>query len=215
MMIILSTDAIYQSNMKISSNSLEFQPRSSIQLLSTKTLLTFTRCAAACDQLVSCHTFDYDSTSKQCRLFAGDFSTGSIILSSSSTSSVGTIRISANLYSSIHNLPCQFCEQNRYEVCFMNTRTYQCPEHTYWNEYMCALQLFTNDTCENAIQCRSDLNLTCTFDCSSQSSKCTPLTSTSKYGSFVFLDRKCVCYYRCKCVVDNSHWCNSSWSMYW
>ena len=176
--------------MKISSNGLEFQPRSSIQLLSTKTLSTFTRCAAACDQLVSCRTFDYDSTSKQCRLFEGDSSTGSIISSSSSTSFVGSIRIAADLYSPIHNLSCQFCEQNRYEVCSMNTSTCQCPEHAYWNGYICALQLFTNDTCENAIECRSDLNLTCTFDCSSQSSRCAPLASTSKYGSVVFLDKK-------------------------
>ena len=191
MVIIFPVDAIYQSRMAISSNGLEFQPRSSIQLLSTKTLSTFTRCAAACNQLVSCHTFDYDSASKQCRFFEGDSSTGSIISSSSSTSFVGTVRISADLYVSIRNLPCQFCEQNRYEVCSMDTSTCQCPEHTNWNGYICALQLFTNDTCENTIECRSDLNLTCTFDCSSQSSRCAPLASTSKYRSFVFLDKKC------------------------
>ena len=178
--LIMPIDGVYQSYMVMSSNGLEFQPRSSIQLLLTKTFSMFTPCAAACNQLVLCRTFDYDSTSKQCRLFEGDSSTGSIVSSSSSTSFVGTVRISADLYSSIHNFPCQACEQNRYEVCSTNTSTCQCPAHTYWDGYICALQLFTNDTCENSISCRTDLNLSCTFDCSGQSSRCAPSASISK-----------------------------------
>lgn len=188
--MILSIASVYQSYMKKSSNGFEFQPRSSIQLLSTTTFPKFIHCAAACNQLVSCRTVDYDSSSKQCRLFEGDSSTGSIVSSSSSTSFVGTVRISVDLYSSVHNFPCQTCEQNRYEICSTNMSTCQCPSHTYWNGYICALQLWTNDTCENTIVCRSDLNLSCKFDCSSQSSRCAPSNFTSKYRSFVFLLRK-------------------------
>ena len=165
-----------------------------------------TLCDAACNQLVSCRTFDYDSTSKQCRLFEGDSSTGFIVSSSSSsTSFVGTVHISADLYSSVQNLSCQVCELNRYEVCSVQTSTCQCPKDTYWNGCICALQLFINDTGENTIMCRSDLNLTCSFDCSSQSSMCTPSVSTSKYRSFVFLDNQTMTYFEIFCLFPDTN----------
>jgi hypothetical protein len=114
-------------------------------------------------------------------LFEGDSTTGSIISSSSSTSVVGTVRISSTLYSSIYNQPCQACQQNRYEVCSTNTSTCQCPSHTYWNGSVCALQLFENEICGQLNSCRSDLNLSCLTDCyGSFSSKCLQTVLYSK-----------------------------------
>ncbi|CAF0866509.1 unnamed protein product [Rotaria sp. Silwood1] len=160
--------------MELTSMGLEYAPNNQIQLIVTETIQTKTLCSAACNQLPSCRIFDYDLISKRCRLFEGDSITGSIISSSSSTSIVGIVRISSNLYLSIHNQFCQACPENRYEVCSTNTNKCQCPVHTYWNGSVCALQLFENDTCTQPDACRSDLNLTCTTDCYGNWPKCLP-----------------------------------------
>jgi hypothetical protein len=114
-------------------------------------------------------------------LFEGDSTTGSIISSPSSTSLVGTVRITSTLYSSIHNQSCELCQENRYVVCSINTSTCQCPQHTYWNGSVCTLQLFENDTCEQWDSCRSDLNLTCTPDCYGYSPTCIPTVFDGKH----------------------------------
>ena len=183
LIILLPAKAIYRSTLMISSMGIEFQSRNNIQLLSTKTITTATRCSASCNQLSSCRTFDYDSVSKRCRLFEGDSTTGSIIASSSPTSLVGTVRISSTLYSPTHDQPCEACEESRYEVCSTNTNTCQCPSHTYWDGSVCALQLFDNATCAQGDSCRSDLNLTCGTECYGQFTRCVPINSTSKYTS--------------------------------
>jgi hypothetical protein len=170
--IISSIDCIYQSNIEFTSMGLKYQPNNNAQLISTQSIQTKLLCSAACNQLSSCRILDYDSVSKQCRLFEGDSTTGSIIPSSSSTSVVGTVRVSSNLYSSVHNQPCQSCQQNRYEVCSTNTSTCQCPPHTYWNGSVCVLQLFQNETCGQLNSCRSDLNLSCLTDCYGSSPTC-------------------------------------------
>ena len=182
LIISLPINAIYQSRMIFSSMGKEFQPQNNIQLLSTKTIPTKIRCAAACNQLLSCRTFDYDSVSQRCRLFEGDSTTGSIIASSSSTSLVGSILISSTLYSSTHNQPCQTCQENRYETCVTNTSACQCPSHSYWDGSICALQLFGNDQCNFTDSCRWDLNLTCQRDCYGVFKQCI----VGKYTGFSF-----------------------------
>jgi hypothetical protein len=159
---------------------LKYQPNNNIQLISTNSIQTKLLCSVACNQLSSCRIFDYDTVSKRCRLFEGDLTTGSIISSSSTASVVGTVQISSNLYSSVYNQSCQFCQQNRYETCSINASTCQCSGHTYWNGLVCALQLFENETCGQLNSCRSDLNLSCLSDCYGQFSKCSPLIIDSK-----------------------------------
>jgi hypothetical protein len=180
-------NAIYQSIMILSSMGLEFQPNNNIQLISTTTMQTRILCSVACNQLPSCRTFDYDLVSKRCRLFEGDSTTGSIISSSSSTSLVGTVQISSDLYSSTYNQPCQACQQDRYEVCLTNTSTCGCPDHTYWNGLVCALQLFANDSCGQLDACRSDLNLTCITDCYGYFVECLSSVSNSKHIVFAYM----------------------------
>jgi hypothetical protein len=171
---VLPIHSIYQSNIKFTSTGFEYQPIQNVQLISINTAKTKLRCSAACNQVSSCRIFDYDSVSQQCRLFEGDLTTGSIISSSSSTSVVGTVRIESTLYSSIHDQSCQSCQENRYEVCSINTTTCQCPMHTYWNGSVCALQLFQNDPCSESDMCRLDLNLNCGSYCDGYSPQCLP-----------------------------------------
>jgi len=159
---------------------LEYQPNNNVQLISTQSIKTKLLCSAQCNQLTTCRIFDYDTVSKRCRLFEGDLTTGSIISSSSTTSVVGTVQISSNLYSSVNNQSCQFCQQNRYETCCTNTSTCQCPGHTYWDGSVCALQLFENAICGQSNACRSDFNLSCLSDCYGYSSTCLPSTTYSK-----------------------------------
>ena len=170
--LIPSIDSIYQSNIQFTSSGLEYQPNNNIQLLATSIASTKIQCSATCNRVSTCLILDYDTVSKQCRLFAGDLTSGSIISSSSSTSLVGTVRISSILYSSLYNQSCQLCQQNRYQVCSVNTTTCQCPSRTYWTESICALQLLQNDPCSQSNMCRGDLNLTCGSDCLGYPSKC-------------------------------------------
>lgn len=175
-------DSIYQSNIRFTSTGFEYQPNNIIQLITTTTVSTKIRCSAVCNQLSTCFTLDYDTLSQRCRLFAGDLTSGSIIVSSSSSSLVGMIRISSSLYSSIYNQSCQSCQQNRYQVCSTNTSTCQCPDRTYWSGSVCTLQLLQNEPCSHLSMCRSDLNLTCGSDCYGYLSKCSqsPLFIYSK-----------------------------------
>ncbi|CAF4351192.1 unnamed protein product, partial [Adineta steineri] len=104
-------------------------------------------CAFACNQQPSCHALDYDSASKRCRLFEGDLTTGSIVSSTSATSIVGIVELFPSLFVKTHNQSCETCQDSRYEICSTTTNTCQCRSNSYWDGSICALQLFTNDTC--------------------------------------------------------------------
>lgn len=179
--MISSTDSIYQSNMKFTSMGFEYSPYNNIQLITTTNFQTQLLCSAACNQMSSCRALDYDLTSKRCRLFEGDSTTGAIVSSLSSTSFVGIVQISAGLYSSIHNQLCEVCQNDRYEVCAGNINQCQCPVNTYWTGSICALQLFENSPCDLPNSCRSDFNITCTTDCYGNSPICLPPVFDSKY----------------------------------
>ena len=171
-MTLLPIDAIYQSNLHISSLGFEFQPGSPIQLLLQTTHRNRLLCAASCNQQPPCRAIDYDSSSRRCRLFEGDLTTGSIIPSASATSVVGTMVISPSLFAHTHSQACQACTESRYEICHANTSTCQCRPHSFWKNSTCAMQLFANESCSQAGSCRSDLNLTCVADFIGQFRKC-------------------------------------------
>ena len=178
----------YQTWVALSSPGNSFQHRFSIQLLSVMTSESVNDCASACNHLPHCRTFDYDPSSNQCRLFEADSTTGTILPSSSPTSVVGSVHITANLYSTTHDQPCSACAESRYEVCSSNTSTCQCPPRTYWNGQICRLQLFENDTCTQADACRSDLSLICTLNCYGEYQRCALNTFlTSEYHLHILL----------------------------
>lgn len=173
-LLFSATGTNYETWISLSSPSRYFQHRFSIQLLSVMMSESVNDCASACSRLTHCRTFDYDSSSLQCRLFEADSITGAILPSASPTSVVGSVEITPDLYSAMHDQPCAACAGSRDEVCSTNTNTCQCPPRTYWNGQICRLQLFENDTCTQADACRSDLNLTCASNCYGENQRCVP-----------------------------------------
>jgi hypothetical protein len=145
----------------------EFAPLDS----SLPPLLTFTAkkllyCSLQCNQRTDCRTFDFDGSSRQCRLWDCDTTTGSIVASPSKPQSVvGTIQLSSSLYANMYNQSCAACVQSRYLTCNVNSSTCQCPPKSFWNGLICSAQLLPNQTCSQVDVCRSDLNLTCQPSC--------------------------------------------------
>ncbi|CAF1507059.1 unnamed protein product, partial [Adineta steineri] len=137
---------------------------------------TLIRCAILCDRNIQCRTFDYDSISKQCRLFEGSIDTG-ILLSVSSASVVGSIKIDESLYD-LYNASSDACANNRFLVSDTLNDWCHCPIHTYWNESICVNQRYDGEVCANDNWCRTDLNITCVSSiCTGNASS--PLTSSS------------------------------------
>ncbi|CAF1018286.1 unnamed protein product [Adineta steineri] len=87
--LTLTTYAFVPDYFSITKPGNQFQPANIIELLAINSnIRTLIRCAILCDRNIQCRTFDYDSISKQCRLFEGSIDTG-ILLSVSSASVVG------------------------------------------------------------------------------------------------------------------------------
>ncbi|CAM4896368.1 unnamed protein product [Rotaria socialis] len=152
---------IYSSTLSLSLQGHEFQPQYGVQLIFNETARSRLLCSATCSQNPSCRIFDYDSSSRRCRLFEADLTNGAIIATASQTSIVGSAILSASLYASMYNQSCSACQENRYQTCSSTTNTCQCPGNSYWNGSMCPLQLFENANCSQIDACRSDLNLGC------------------------------------------------------
>ena len=189
--ILAPVHTIYKSNLQLSPSGFEFQPRSPTQLLLQTTSRNRLVCAASCNQRPTCRAIDYDSSSRRCRLFEGDLTTGSMIPSASATSVVGTVVVSPSMFAQSHAQPCQTCAESRYETCDANTSTCQCRAHSFWNNSTCAMQLFANETCPQVGSCRSDLNLTCVADFIGQFTKCaigrwTVILEKSRYRASMF-----------------------------
>ena len=90
-------------------------------------------CASTCNQEPLCRYFDYDTSTKVCRIFKD----GSIVVSASTTSRVGSVRYISDLFTS-YGQPCAWnnCEINRYMVCNIFSRC-QCPAGLVWNAQIC------------------------------------------------------------------------------
>ena len=156
----------FESTIQLTAFGTQFQPRSAIEQLATfASIRSILRCAMQCNQNRQCRTFDYDSSSLDCRLFEGDISTGTVLNHSiPSSSRIGSIRLSTpdalEQYAS-HNQTCDRCGLgvNRYLQC--TSDRCQCPVHTYWNGQICSNQLYNGSACNSSSECRQDLNLTC------------------------------------------------------
>lgn len=167
---LLGTD--YFSRIIKSDPALEYLPAHSIELLSESLVDKYTRCALACSLDPRCRSFDFNSQIYRCRLFEGESSTGRIISSAYSTSLVGSIALSPNLYSA-YNRTCDHCSVNRYLAC--QKQRCQCPKNLFWDGSICRNQMYANSSCNQNNNCRSaDLNLTCV-----QANRCTPTSFLS------------------------------------
>ena len=170
---------ISQSSIYLTAFGTTFEPRNQVELLRTlSNVQSLIRCSMKCNQDRQCRTFDYDQSSQICRLFEGEFSTGTVITNVSlSSSRVGAIRYNTTETKrsySPYNQTCDQCSQgtNRYLQCVNNTC--QCPTNSYWNGEMCLNQLYEKAACPyGSVSCRQDLNLSCW----NMSNRCVPQDS--------------------------------------
>jgi len=163
--VVLAANGFEPANFALSEAGYQFEAANSVELLSTfNNVREIIPCATICYRNSQCRTFDFDSSSKQCRLFEGSVDTGSLV-ANFSTTKVGSINISPSMYS-LYNASSDQCVDNR----FLDSETVsgrcECPIHTFWNGSMCLNQRFINDTCENNDWCRIDLWINClAFQC--------------------------------------------------
>lgn len=154
----------FDSNTILSDFGKEYSPIDiNASLLSHQIAISPMKCIFQCHEYFRCQIFNYDLNTHQCQLFEGDlFSTGSIILSSSTTSVVGQILLLQSNFKS-YNQSCNQCKDNRFLRCINNKCV--CHEHTYWNGTFCLPQIvIPNIACQQDMNmCRTDLDLTCQF----------------------------------------------------
>ena len=158
--LVVSCTSIPESFVAVSEVGKEFAPiDESALLLGTYVFSNYNECVYSCQMNYFCRVLDYDTTSQRCRLFEGDLdTTGSIISSNSSTSSVSQIELFSDLFSA-YGQPCSACVDSRYFKCVNSTCT--CRGNTYWTGSVCASQNLRGGECSDPRQCRADLNHTC------------------------------------------------------
>ncbi len=156
--LTLVETVIYQSQIKFSGYSFEFDPADSVELISTHCEHSLSRCARACNEEPRCRTCDYDSNSCRCRLFEGELSTGQLI-PSTATSRVASITYHPGLFTR-YNKSCAYCMTDRYLLCLNDLCS--CPQNTYWDGEICVNQKYAGASCNNDFECRStELPLSC------------------------------------------------------
>ncbi|CAF1592035.1 unnamed protein product, partial [Didymodactylos carnosus] len=153
----------YQSIARLTNLGTEFQPANSNENIGTlSNVNSLIRCFSYCNQNSQCGTFDYDYTSFRCRLFQAHLTYGTVMMSSSSTSTVGAL-YGQNQYNA-YNQSCDNRNINWYLVCNKTSNLFECPPHQFWNGTLCLNQLYYNFKCNATNWCRNDVGLICTFD---------------------------------------------------
>ena len=132
-----------------------FEPANPIELLDQFSTPYLSGCSIACMNNEGCRTFDYDSACKQCRLFEGEVSTGTVVPSPSMTSKVGHFVLVPEYYTS-YNQTSDQCQWSRYLIVDTGTNLCTCPRHTYWNGSMCMNQVYEGSSCAFNASCRTD-----------------------------------------------------------
>ena len=150
----------WQSSTNLSSSGFEFSPMNEqALLLSITTTNSIINCVRLCHSTAQCRILDFDAQSHRCRLFQGNIRTmGSIVISSSLQSRVGSIKLSPEYFLN-YGQPCSSCQGSRYLTC--ENGSCQCPMHTYFDGSICQSQKLLGDDCDNSTECRIDLNYTC------------------------------------------------------
>ncbi len=155
--------ADFTSYINLNGQGTDFIPANPVEFLGThSSILSNFDCARLCHLDPQCRTFVIDSPS--CRLYETTSTTGSTIVSSSTSSIVGAINYNNINLSSKYNQSCDHCYFDRYLVCRDNIC--QCPLDTFWDgQSKCLNQLFVNSilSCQNDDWCRQDMNLTCHY----------------------------------------------------
>lgn len=185
LIVFVCSTQSFESLITISEMGREFSPiDENALLLGIYTYSTNKKCQETCHFNCFCRIFDYDSVSHRCRLFEGDLqTTGAIVNSDSSTSSVGQIEFSPNLFSA-YGQSCSACLHSRYLTCVNGTC--DCLRNTYWTGSICASQNLRGGQCTSANQCRADLNHTCLqfFQCGRKENIFEQMMSLTRFFSF-------------------------------
>jgi hypothetical protein len=158
--VLLTHAQSYQSTFRITDSGKHFLPTHLIEYLGLiNGVPNLKRCLEYCNANVLCRTFEYDSMSMACDLYEGLLETGSIQASSSTTSIVGGLLYTANLYSHL-GATCDNCDAYRYLQC-SNTSLCDCRAHSSFNGAICQNQAYQGQSCSQAMSCRQDLGLEC------------------------------------------------------
>ena len=163
----IQSQSVYQSLVVKSNQGYQYSPLvPSAQLISTSISASFQLCLSACHTNSLCRIFDYGAlVSQQCRLFEGNTNNlGTLTPAALPNSFVGSIQITASLFSQ-YGQPCSsMCQESRYLTCNDN-HTCECAAHTYWSSSagMCLSQSpVLGASCQQGMKmCRDDLNYTC------------------------------------------------------
>ena len=159
--IVLSINGFDPAKFSLTTVGNKFAATNALELLSTfPNVRTVIRCAMLCYHNSLCRTFDFDSSSKECRLFEGSVDTGSL-LPNFPSSVVGWINLKPSAFS-LHNASNDRCVDNRFLDSDTSSGRCECPIHTFWNGSMCLNQRFINGNCTNNNWCRIDLWMNCT-----------------------------------------------------
>lgn len=134
-----------------------FQPPNSVELLLTSNVPKLVSCSMACFAHFYCRVFDYDTTSKRCRLFESMLSTGTMI---SSSSVVGEMHLTPENYF-FFNHTGDHCQNSRYLMVNASSNRCVCPKHTFWNASLCLNQVYEGSACVADEWCRADFDLMC------------------------------------------------------
>ena len=152
----------FESHVFMSSFGQTFTPKQSMETpLTSASVSSLLKCSKQCNQNQLCRTFVYDKHASLCQLYRSDSQTGNITATNVTTSVVGQIEYTPQLYVN-YNHTCNRCDMDRYLTC--RNATCQCPSPgTYWDGQMCQNQLYYGESCNQSSWCRNDLNLTCVF----------------------------------------------------
>ena len=120
------------------------------------------KCFEYCNVNVLCRTFAYDPTSLVCILYEGLMETGLVVSSSSTTSIVGGLLYTENLFVR-YGETCDKCVSNRYLQC-SNASLCDCPIHSFFNGSICENQFYHAHRCSTEDSCRADLGLQCVIN---------------------------------------------------
>jgi hypothetical protein len=125
---------IYDSDIALTDFGFACQPNvPNDELASIWNVASVSRCALYCNDEVACRFFDYDASSKMCRIFKDAV----IVGTTSTTSRVGSVDTHLSRFSSYGELcTTSNCNTNRYLSCNAANRC-QCQPGFFWYEQNC------------------------------------------------------------------------------
>ena len=150
---------MWNSVFDFSSQGVQYSPFDERSLLIDISSNSLISCTHQCVTIPRCRTMNFNGQTKDCRLYEGDSGTTGLIISSVSPTVYGSLVLKPKNYLN-YGLSCSFCRKDRYLTC-TNNSTCQCHIHEYFDGSVCRSQKYNGSSCVTNVECRQDLNLTC------------------------------------------------------